>query len=58
MGKGLALQIKKTFPDVFADYARACKQGAVEVGRVREVKPRIVDAFEALPEVRVILFEP
>jgi O-acetyl-ADP-ribose deacetylase (regulator of RNase III) len=24
----------------------------------REVKPRIVDAFGALPEVRVILFEP
>jgi O-acetyl-ADP-ribose deacetylase (regulator of RNase III) len=121
MGKGLALQIKNAFPDVFADYARACKQGMVEVGRMhvvkrtepprfvinfptkkhwrnpskleyvesgltdlvkqvgelgiesiaipplgcglggldwREVKPRIVDAFGALPEVRVILFEP
>jgi O-acetyl-ADP-ribose deacetylase (regulator of RNase III) len=121
MGKGLALQIKNAFPDVFSDYARACKQGTVEVGRMHvvkrteppsfvinfptkkhwrnpskleyiqsgladlvrqvrklgiesiaipplgcglggldwnEVKPLIVEAFGALPEVRVILFEP
>lgn len=119
MGKGLALQIKKAFPDVFAEYARACKAGAVEVGRVHvverptpprfvinfptkqhwrqpsklayidaglvdlvaqvrereirsiavpplgcglggldwsEVEPRIVDAFGALPDVRVLLY--
>jgi O-acetyl-ADP-ribose deacetylase (regulator of RNase III) len=121
MGKGLALQIKQSFPEVFADYARACKQGSVTIGvmhivhransprfvinfptkrqwrhpskleyiesgladlvtRVRElgirsiaipplgcglgglawtdVKPLIVNAFEALSDVRVVLFEP
>jgi O-acetyl-ADP-ribose deacetylase (regulator of RNase III) len=38
MGKGLALQFKKAFPDVFADYARACKDGKVEIGRVHVVQ--------------------
>ena len=27
MGKGLALQFKKAFPDAFRDYVRACKAG-------------------------------
>lgn len=121
MGKGLALQVKNAFPDVFAEYARACKQGAVAVGSMHvvhratrprfvinfptkkhwrhpskleyidsgladlvmqvrkldirsiaipplgcglggldwsEVKPRIIEAFGPLPEVRVVLFEP
>ena len=38
MGKGLALQFKKAFPDVFADYARACKHGEVELGRMHVVQ--------------------
>ena len=121
MGKGLALQIKNAFPDVFAEYARACKQRTVAIGNMHivhrstrprfvinfptkkrwrhpskleyiesglgdliiqvrkldirsiaipplgcglgglewsEVKPRIIDAFTSLPEVRVVLFEP
>jgi O-acetyl-ADP-ribose deacetylase (regulator of RNase III) len=121
MGKGLALQIKRAFPDVFAGYGRACKQGEVQVGRMHvvhrataprfvinfptkkhwrdsskleyivaglsdlvttvdelhigsiaipplgcglggldwtAVKPRIVAAFRAHPDVRVVLFEP
>ena len=121
MGKGLALQFKKSFPDVFSDYAHACKQGTVEVGRMHvvqrastprfvinfptkqhwrtpsklelietglvdlvarvrelgirsiaipplgcglgglawsEVRPLIVAAFESVPDVRVVLFEP
>lgn len=121
MGKGLALQFKKAFPEVFSSYARACKAGEVRVGsmhvvrrataprfvinfptkehwhnpskvewirdglvdlvrQVRElgirslavpalgcgsgglawaaVKPLIVDAFAAVPEVRVVLYEP
>jgi O-acetyl-ADP-ribose deacetylase (regulator of RNase III) len=49
MGKGLALQIKHAFPDVFAEYARACKQGAVAVGRMhvvhRSSPPRFVINF-------------
>lgn len=121
MGKGLALQIKNAFPEVFAGYARACKEGAVAVGRMHvvhrsssprfvinfptkkhwrqpskleyiesgladlvaqvrklgirsiaipplgcglggldwdDVKPRIIEAFGSLPDVRVMLFDP
>ena len=49
MGKGLALQVKRAFPDVFAAYARACKAGEVEVGRMHVVRratpPRVVINF-------------
>lgn len=49
MGKGLALQFKNAFPDVFTEYARACEQGLVEVGRVHVVRrsspPRFVINF-------------
>ena len=121
MGKGLALQFKKAFPDAFVEYERACKAGDVAVGsmhvvtrlasprfiinfptkkhwrhpskleyvrdglqdlvaQVRErgirslavpplgcgnggldwsdVRPLIVQAFETLPDVLVVLFEP
>lgn len=121
MGKGLALQFKKAFPDAFSAYERACKGGDVSIGRMHvvhrlasprfiinfptkkhwrnpskleyievglkdliaqvralnimsiavpplgcgnggldwvEVRPRIVAAFSAVPEVRVVLFEP
>jgi O-acetyl-ADP-ribose deacetylase (regulator of RNase III) len=121
MGKGLALQIKKVFPDVFAAYVTACKDKTIAIGRVHvverastprfvinfptktdyrkpskleyidaglpdlidqvrerairsiaipalgcglgglawnDVKPRIVSAFAALPEVQVLLYEP
>lgn len=34
MGKGLALQFKRAFPENFQEYARACKAGEVQVGRV------------------------
>lgn len=40
MGKGLALQVKKAFPDAFAAYARACEAGEVRVGRMHVV-PRV-----------------
>ena len=121
MGKGLALQFKKAFPEMFRSYERACKAGEVMVGRMHvvqrltsprfiinfptkkhwrqpsrleyidaglcdlivhvrdlgirsiavpplgcgnggldwaEVRPVIVHAFDAVPEVRVLLFEP
>lgn len=122
MGKGIALQFKKAFPENFALYERACRNGEVKVGEVfvcrtvlpaprfilnfptkkhwrnpsrlsyvrdglvdlvakvrdlsirslalpplgcgaggldwAEVRPLIVQAFAALPEVRVLLFEP
>lgn len=49
MGKGLALQIKNAFPDVFASYQRACKLGEVTVGRMhvvpRQGSPRFIFNF-------------
>ncbi|HVI01086.1 MAG TPA: macro domain-containing protein [Enhygromyxa sp.] len=49
MGKGLALQFKTAFPEVFRAYAAACKRGEVVVGRVhvveRSVAPRFIIHF-------------
>ncbi len=123
MGKGIALQFKRTYPDNFKAYARACKAGEVVIGKMftfdrgelstprfiinfptkqhwrspsrleyiesglvdlmheikrlgitsvampalgcsngglewADVKPRITDAFNDMPEVRVLLYEP
>lgn len=35
MGKGLALQFKRAYPDMFRDYARAAKAGELALGRVQ-----------------------
>jgi O-acetyl-ADP-ribose deacetylase (regulator of RNase III) len=49
MGKGLALQFKKAFPEVFTAYARACKAGELVVGRMhvvqRAIPPRFIINF-------------
>jgi O-acetyl-ADP-ribose deacetylase (regulator of RNase III) len=34
MGKGLALQFKRDFPENFKAYARACKRGELEIGQM------------------------
>ena len=34
MGRGIALQFKKAFPENFKAYARACKRGEVQPGRM------------------------
>lgn len=34
MGRGIALQFRRAFPDNFAAYAEACRQGAVRPGRM------------------------
>jgi O-acetyl-ADP-ribose deacetylase (regulator of RNase III) len=34
MGKGIALQFKQAFPEMFRDYERACKAGEVRLGKV------------------------
>ena len=34
MGKGIALQFKRRYPDVFKEYERACKAGEVHIGRM------------------------
>jgi O-acetyl-ADP-ribose deacetylase (regulator of RNase III) len=50
MSKGLAAQFKTKFPDVFRDYARACRAGAVQPGQMHVVEtgestPRFVINF-------------
>jgi len=37
MGKGIALQFKQAFPDVFKQYAKDCKLGHVKVGSMHVV---------------------
>src|SRR5437667_4247498 len=34
MGKGIALQFKKKFPEMYEDYRRACEAGEVQPGRM------------------------
>jgi O-acetyl-ADP-ribose deacetylase (regulator of RNase III) len=38
MGKGLALQFKKNFPDMFNDYKLKCKEGQIGIGRLHLYK--------------------
>jgi O-acetyl-ADP-ribose deacetylase (regulator of RNase III) len=49
MGKGLALQFKKAFPDAFTSYERACKNGEIVTGRMHVVRrlssPRYIINF-------------
>lgn len=34
MGKGIALQFKKAYPNMFKAYAKACKEGKVAIGKM------------------------
>src|SRR5690606_31120935 len=34
MGKGIALQFKQAFPNVFKQYEKDCKKGLVQVGKM------------------------
>jgi O-acetyl-ADP-ribose deacetylase (regulator of RNase III) len=34
MGKGIALQFKRAYPEMFRDYQRACKAGDVRIGKM------------------------
>jgi len=49
MGKGLALQFKKAFPEAFTSYERACRAGEVVIGRMHVVQrltsPRFIINF-------------
>lgn len=38
MGKGIALQFKQAFPDVFKQYAKDCKHGKVQVGKMHVIE--------------------
>jgi len=44
MGKGLALQFKKAFPDAFRSYEQDCKAGVVETGKMH-VARRLADPY-------------
>lgn len=41
MGKGIALQFRKRFPDMYEDYVRRCERGEVELGRPYIYKERL-----------------
>lgn len=34
MGKGIALQFRRAYPEMFDSYARACREGKVQVGQM------------------------
>ncbi|MGW0193614.1 macro domain-containing protein [Nonomuraea sp. NPDC003201] len=38
MGKGIALEFKQAFPEVFAAYAQACADGRMRIGHVLPVR--------------------
>ena len=40
MGKGIALQFKKAFPQNFEVYREACKNGELAIGKILAVKDR------------------
>ena len=41
MGKGIALQFKNAYPEMFADYQRRCRAGEVRLGRPYLFKPLV-----------------
>jgi O-acetyl-ADP-ribose deacetylase (regulator of RNase III) len=49
MGKGLALQFKKAFPDAFTSYEQACARGELAIGQMhvvpRAAAPRFIINF-------------
>jgi O-acetyl-ADP-ribose deacetylase (regulator of RNase III) len=51
MGKGIALQFNKAYPQMFKEYTAACKEGKVQIGQVhvhdlgRVVNPRFILNF-------------
>lgn len=68
MGRGIALQFKKSFPENFKAYAAACKREEVQPGRMfiydmgglewAEVRQHIEQALSDMDDVRIIIFEP
>lgn len=45
MGKGLALQFKKAFPENFSEYVRACHAGEVVPGKMHVVRRLMAPRF-------------
>src|SRR3989442_4669336 len=42
MGKGIALQFKRKYPEMFEAYQRACKEGQLQPGRMHVYERREV----------------
>ena len=43
MGKGIALQFKRRYPQMFKSYAAACRNGEVQIGRMFVVPTGALD---------------
>ncbi len=53
MGKGIALQFKRAYPEMFKDYASAAKRGDLAVGRMHvwhTGQPRRTEGHHQLPD--------
>ncbi|PKW20529.1 type II toxin-antitoxin system antitoxin DNA ADP-ribosyl glycohydrolase DarG [Flavobacterium lindanitolerans] len=48
MGKGIALQFKKAFPNNFKAYAKACKENKVDIGRLFVFKDSNFDSGDKI----------
>jgi len=48
MGKGIALQFKKAYPNNFKAYQNACKKGEIEVGKVFVYADKNIDTGEKI----------
>ena len=48
MGKGLALQFKESYPENYAIYHRACKQGALHTGEMLVTETMLLDGTRKL----------
>lgn len=40
MGRGIALEVKRRFPDVYKSYVKACQRGSLKVGKLHLVKSK------------------
>ena len=49
MGKGIALEFRKRFPAMYADYVAKCRAGQVALGRPYLYKPLFPPIYPELP---------
>ncbi|WP_076606253.1 macro domain-containing protein [Cystobacter fuscus] len=49
MGKGIALEAKKRYPDMYEEYARLCKAGEMRLGRPMYVRRLVPPSFVLFP---------
>ncbi|MHA1677011.1 MAG: macro domain-containing protein, partial [Candidatus Njordarchaeales archaeon] len=46
MGKGLALEFKKRFPEMYKEYRRKCEEGEIRIGYIHlyEIRQKRIDS--------------